>query len=169
MPDSDTFSINPIADFIGRKIPIDSYCVDPFARNSPFKRFCYTNDLDPDFDTDCHMDALDFLKSIPDEKADFVLFDPPYSPRQVSECYKKMGKTVNMETTQSSFWGDMKKEISRITKPKGSVMCFGWNSGGIGEKRGFMLTEILIVAHGGAHNDTICTLEIKDSLQEKLL
>jgi len=92
---------------------------------------------------------------------DVILFDPPYSPRQVSECYKKLGKTVNMQTTQASYWGNMKKEISRILTPEGVCITFGWNSGGIGKKHGMHIEEVLMVAHGGWHNDTICTVEVK--------
>lgn len=47
-----------------------------------------TNDLDAQYDTDYHMDALDFLKIFDDNSVDTVLYNPPYSPRQVSECYK---------------------------------------------------------------------------------
>ena len=111
--------------------------------------------------TDYCMDALDFLKQFADNSIDFVLYDPPYSPRQVSECYKKLGKTVNMQTTQASFWGNLKKEIARITKPDGIVISFGWNTNGIGKTKGFEIIEILTVAHGGQHNDTICTVERK--------
>jgi hypothetical protein len=87
-----------------------------------------------------------------------VLYDPPYSPRQVSECYKSLGQTVNMQTTQASYWSNQKKEISRIVKPNGIVICFGWNSGGIGQSNGFEIIEILLVPHGGWHNDTIATV-----------
>lgn len=83
------------------------------------------------------------------------------SPRQVSECYKKLGKTVNFETTQSSFWGNLKKEVARVIKPNGIVITFGWNSNGIGKTKGFEIVEILLVAHGGNHNDTICVVERK--------
>ena len=54
-----------------------------------------------------------------------------------------------------------KKEISRIVKKGGYVLTFGWNSGGIGKTKGFEIVEILIVAHGGWHNDTIVTVEKK--------
>ena len=111
------------------------------------------------------MDAIDFLKTFENESVDIVYYDPPYSPRQVSECYKKLGKTVNMQTTQSSFWGNMKKEIARITKPNSIVITFGWNTNGIGKTKGFEIIEILLVAHGGSHNDTICVVERKLSTQ----
>lgn len=80
------------------------------------------------------------------------------SPRQVSECYTKCNKTVNMETTQASYWSNQKKEIGRIVKKEGIVICCGWNTGGIGENNGFEIIEILLVPHGGWHNDTIVTV-----------
>ena len=120
-----------------------------------------TNDIDPQYETDYSLDALDFLKVFDEGSVDLVLYDPPYSPRQVSEVYKKLGMSVNMQTTQASYWGNQKKEISRIVKVGGYVMTFGWNSGGIGKTKGFEIVEILMVAHGGWHNDTIVTIEKK--------
>jgi hypothetical protein len=55
----------------------------------------------------------------------------------------------------------MKNEIARIVKPGGTVLSFGWNSNGVGKNRGFEIIEILLVAHGGQHNDTICIAEKK--------
>ena len=66
-----------------------------------------------------------------------------------------------MQTTQSSFWGNIKKEIARVVKKDGFVISFGWNSGGIGKKLGFEQKEIMLVSHGGNHNDTIVTVEFK--------
>lgn len=161
MPNHSTFEVEPIARLIGRFIGSGVW-VDPFARTSRFSRFCaMTNDLDPSMPTTHHMEALEFLASIDSSSVDGVLFDPPYSPRQISECYQAVGRKVHMEDTQSSFYGGRKREVARIVKPGGHVLCFGWNSGGIGEANGFDMEEILLVAHGGAHNDTICTVERK--------
>ena len=160
MPNADTFSIKPIKELISKYIePI--VIVDPFVRNSPFKDVCISNDLDPEIEADFHLDALEFLKSFDRESVHLVLFDPPYSPRQVSEVYKNMDKTVNMQTTQASFWGKLKKEIARVLTPSGVCISFGWNSGGIGKNLNFSIEEILLVAHGGWHNDTIVTVERK--------
>lgn len=63
-----------------------------------------------------------------------------------------------MTTTQSSYWSNQKKEIGRIVKKEGIVICCGWNTGGIGENNGFEIIEILLVPHGGWHNDTIVTV-----------
>lgn len=167
MPNKNTFSIKPISEFIGNELHDAiktgaKVIIDPFANDSKFNQMCsHTNDIDTSMPTTHHMDALEFLKSFADNSVDFVLFDPPYSPRQVSECYKAMDMTVNMQTTQASFWGNMKKEIARIVKKNGVCITFGWNSGGIGKTSGFEINEILMVAHGGWHNDTICTKEIK--------
>lgn len=81
------------------------------------------------------------------------------SPRQISEVYKEHGLSVNMQTTQASYWGNQKKNISLITKQGGKVITFGWNSGGIGKSNGFEIEEVLLVPHGGWHNDTICTVD----------
>lgn len=158
MPNKNTFSIKPISELI-KEEKTDGIWIDPFANTNKLANI--TNDLNPEFDTDYHMDALDFLKMFDDNSVDGVFYDPPFSPRQCAECYKQFGIEVTSETTRASFWANHKKEISRIVKPCGKVMTFGWNSGGIGNKYGFEITKILLVPHGGWHNDTICTVEIK--------
>ena len=120
MPNSRTFQIKPIIELIGKYA--HGIIVDPFANNN--KLATITNDLDPSCDTNYHMDATDFLKSLPDASVDTVLYDPPYSPRQVSECYKKFDMTVNMNTTQGSYWSKQKEQISRILKPGGGMYYF---------------------------------------------
>lgn len=157
MPNKYTFEIDAI-----RRI-IEKYAhgvtVDPFANNS--KIASITNDLDTTTSAQYHMDATDFLSMFSDDSVDTVLYDPPYSSRQVSESYKRLGMSVNVETTQASYWRKHKEQIGRIVKPNGIVISCGWNSGGIGKKYGFDIVEILLVAHGGAHNDTIVTIERK--------
>jgi len=159
MPNKNTFDIRHINKLIYKYNKQGLISLDPFSNTN--KIATVTNDLDPEVKADYCMDALDFLKMHKESSVDFLLYDPPYSSRQVSEVYKKLGRSVNMQTTQSSFWKALKKEISRIMKPGGVVISFGWNSNGIGKKNGFQIIEILIVAHGGHHNDTICTVETK--------
>ena len=162
MPNSNTFQIKAISKLIHKYNRTELVSIDPFANTNRIAKI--TNDLDPLMKCDHCMDAIDFLKMFDTSSIDLVLYDPPYSPRQVSECYTRLGKTVNMQTTQSSFWGDLKKEVSRVLKPKGIVISFGWNSNGIGKGNGFRILEILLVAHGGIHNDTICVVERKETL-----
>ena len=158
MPNKNTFDIPPIRELIGSEMT-DGLWIDPFANRN--KLASVTNDLSTAYDTDYHMDALDFMRLFESGSVDGVLYDPPYSPRQVSECYQQVGYNVTWDTTKASFWGNHKREISRIVKPGGKVITFGWNSGGIGYKYGFEIKRILMVHHGGWHNDTICTVEVK--------
>lgn len=161
MPNKRTFSIGPIRKLIDRYVKESGakVIVDPFANDD--RTGTIRNDLDPQFDTDYHLDAYDFLKVLETKSADMVLYDPPYSARQVSESYKKLGRSVNMETTQDSYWRKLKEQIARIVKPNGIVISLGWNSNGIGKKYGFEQEEILLVAHGSNHNDTIVVVEKK--------
>lgn len=162
MPNKNTFDIKPIKELILKYMDTLSEgatIVDPFANKN--KLATITNDLDPQYDTDYHMEATDFLKMLDDKSSDMLLYDSPFSPRQLSECYKQFGLSVNMQTTQASYWSNQKKEIGRIVKPNGIVVTCGWNSGGIGKKYGFEIVEILLVPHGGWHNDTIVTVEKK--------
>ena len=159
MPNKNTFEIAPIKVLLAEEVNNLHLWIDPFANNSKIANI--TNDLNPDYDTNYHLEALDFLKMFDDVSVDGVLYDPPYSPRQVSECYKNFGYEVTQSTTQASFWTKHKQEISRIVKVGGKVISFGWNSGGIGNKYGFEIKRILLVPHGSHHNDTICTVEIK--------
>lgn len=159
MPNKNTFNIKPINELIHKYLKENMLVVDPFANAN--KLATITNDLDPQYDTDYHLDALDFLKQMEDNSADLVLYDPPYSQRQVSESYRKLDMSVNMETTQNSYWAKQKREIARVVKQGGYVISCAWNSGGVGKKYGFEIQEILLVAHGSWHNDTITTVERK--------
>lgn len=157
MPNKNTFSIKVIKQIIQKY----SYgtIIDPFANQNRIANI--TNDIDIQYDTDYHMDATDFLEMFGDNSVDTVLYDPPYSPRQVSECYKRLGMTVNKETTQNSYWRKHREQIARIVRPRGIVISCGWNSTGMGMKYGFEKIEILLVAHGSQHNDTIVVVERK--------
>ena len=161
MPSPDTFSIPPIGELIRRWIE-GRECkvvVDPFARNSTLAAL--TNDLNPDTDAQFHMDAAEWLEGL-DGPVDMVLLDPPYSPRQISECYKEVGRKVGMADTQNAkLYKAVKDAADKLVRLYGVVVCCGWNSSGMGITRGYLLHEILLVAHGGAHNDTIVTVETK--------
>ena len=110
---------------------------------------------------------MDLMNEIESLSANRVLFDPPYSPRQLKECYDSQGMVLH--DTKSSVWKSWKDEIARITNYGGIVISFGWSTNGIGKTRGFEIIEILLVAHGGNHNDTICVVERKLPLFKDLL
>ena len=157
-PSSRTFTIKPIRSLILKyKTLKGGLWIDPFANESRIADI--TNDLNPEFDTNYHMEAYEFLQIFKDASVDGCLYDPPYSHRQVSECYKNFGKKASWKDTSGDFHTRCKQELKRIIKPGGFVICCGWNSGGIGRKWGFFHEEILLVAHGGTRNDTIVTVE----------
>ena len=162
MPNADTFSVKPIGDFVRRYLSISKVSVDPFARNKTWAT--YTNDLNPDTAAEYHLDAEKFIDVLRSKNviADLLIFDPPYSPRQISECYKRVGLTVGMKETQSALLYKRVRDAADSILDYGSVVIsFGWSSNGMGIKRGYELVEILLCAHGGAHNDTICIAEVK--------
>jgi len=137
MPNKKTFTIKPIREIINRY-----HCkwIDPFPY--PYKE-----------------DALVYLKQFDDNSQEGGLFDPPYSPRQLKECYHSQGMVLH--DTKSSVWKSWKDEIARVIKHGGICISFGWSTQGLGKGRGFELVEILLVPHGGNHNDTIVTVEKK--------
>lgn len=161
MPSPCTFSIPPIDEFLRRHLGGATVIVDPFARDS--KLATHTNDLSPDSTADYHLEAAEFCAVLASQgvQADAVLFDPPYSPRQMSEVYQKVG-IKGMESTQNArLYKAVRDGLDAILRPGGVALSFGWNSGGFGKVRRYEMTEVLLVAHGGAHNDTICVAERK--------
>ncbi len=155
MPSRHTFTIPPIASFLSRHIRPGDVVVDPFCGQSTVAT--YRNDLGSG-----GMEATAYLDQLIEQgvRADVVLLDPPYSPRQMSECYKSVGIEVGMEQTQNArLYKESKHRLCQIIKPGGMALTFGWNSAGFGIGMGFTVMEILLVAHGGAHNDTICVAE----------
>ena len=139
MPSHQTFTIKPFKNLIKDELG-DKY-IDPFPY--PFKQ-----------------DAIEYLKTIGDSSENYLVFDPPYSQRQLREMYDNNGLSLD-NPMNNSYWANCRKEISRIIKKNGKVISFGWNSNGIGKKYGFEITKIVLVAHGSQHNDTIATVEVK--------
>jgi hypothetical protein len=159
MPNTETFLLPPVASLLDRWLADREVIVDPFARNS--KRGTITNDLNPDTSATFHMLAEEFVETVKVD-ADAVLFDPPYSPRQIAECYQQVGRVCGTQDTQNArLYKHVKDGLDRILRPGGIAICCGWNSMGFGLGRAYKLLEVLLVPHGAAHNDTIVTVEQK--------
>ena len=138
MPNKETFTIKPIKELLSKEFKQSKEILDPFP-------------------LEYQQDASEMLKGIKDESYDYAVFDPPYSPRQLKECYNGKGEY----DTKNSTWRNWKDLLGRKIKPNGKIISFGWNSGGLGKGRGFKIKKILLVANGGNHNDTICVVEEK--------
>lgn len=163
MPNHETFQMRPVAKLLGRVLADKATIIDPFARNSGIAGE-FTNDLNPATGANHHMKAEDFCRKLVADgvRADAVLFDPPYSPRQITECYQGAGLVAGMADTQSArMYCECRDLLSAILKPEGIAVSFGWNSVGFGKDRGFVMDELHLLCHGGAHNDTIIVVERK--------
>jgi hypothetical protein len=159
MPSRWTFGIPPIGEFVSRHIEGRNVIVDPFAGKSTIGT--HRNDISQ---TKVH--SSEWLDGLIEQqvRADAVLFDPPYSPRQISECYKEAGLACGMKDTQNSvLYADIRKRLDALLRPGGVALSFGWQSSGFGKH--YVTTEILLVQHGGAHNDTICVAQRKPITQ----
>ena len=164
-----TFTIRPIRELISLYMGDSSPWVDPFAgHNSPAH---ITNDINPETETDHHLDAIEFMNLFNNESVMGVLNDPPFSIRQIKDSYNGHGLEQNPCSTK--YKQQMKQEINRVLMPSGYVISFGWNSNGCSiyrqrSKHHDQLEKIhiLLIAHGMDKNDTIMTVERK--IQEKL-
>ena len=109
------------------------------------------------------------VNSFEDDSVDGVFFDPPYSARQIKECYEGAGLVFFKDKiTYQKYFSECRDQIAKIIKPEGFAISFGWNSQGMGKKNGFKIIEILLVPHGGGTNDTIVVVDQKNSKQQKI-
>jgi hypothetical protein len=103
MPSRHTFTIKPIAELVYKYFKKDELWIDPFGGfNSPCTE---SNDINPEAPTKHHMDAREFVKMY--SQIDGAIFDPPYSPRQISECYKRAGITVRPARKSEQNFGEL--------------------------------------------------------------
>jgi len=159
MPSAWTFTIKPIREILNRYVGDGAGWVDPFAGdNSPAE---FTNDQHPDRKARYHMDAEQFCRTAIMAPVKGVIFDPPYSYRQVSEHYKKIGQKARSIDTSSNFYNRVMNAVCDKVEIGGYAISCGWNTNAFGKNRGFEQVEILLVSHGQHHNDTLVTVEQK--------
>lgn len=155
MPSKWTFQIREIEGLLYKYAGNGEGWADPFAGLSRFAQ--YRNDINPKNDQPSQQEGRNFLADFRDRSLSGVIFDPPYSISQVSLSYKDIG--IKLDDNPTGGFPLVRKEIARVVKDDGFVISCGWNTAGIGLQHGFEIIEILIVAHGGCHNDTLCTVE----------
>jgi hypothetical protein len=155
MPNRWTFQMPCVGAFVARHMHGLGIIVDPFAGQSGFAT--HRNDI-----AISKRDSREWLDELIGQglQADGVLFDPPYSPRQIAECYKAVGRQVTGSDTQNAvLYAEIRTRLNTLLKPGGVALSFGWQSSGFGKK--YQTEEIMLVRHGGAHNDTICVAQRK--------
>ena len=109
MPNHNTLSIKPIAGFVAPYIAASKKAVDPFARDS--KVASITNDLNPETAAQYHLLAAEFLQLPAVYGADLVIYDPPYSLRQVKECYNGCGVAFTQKDSQNAVRWTTERDI----------------------------------------------------------
>lgn len=162
MPNKYTFKMNCVRELLLRYTIDGKGWVDPFCGVYSIAEL--TNDIDEGKPAESHLDGLEFLKCLSKSAHTGCTFDPPYSPEQCLRIYKpisRAGKKTWGTGGKATYHAACKDEISRIIKPGGIVISFGWDTCGIGKKRGFEIIEVLDVCHGACHNDTLVTVERK--------
>lgn len=149
------------------KIPGKIHVCDPFSNNKTKRRqgtTLVTNDLNPKFGANYCLEANDFGELMYREQRlfDLVLFDPPYSLRQLKEQYEGIGQKLELWQTKN-MWGRCKNALAKCVAPGGYVISFGWHSSGFGRKRGFEIQEVHVMGQGGHEDryDLIITVEKK--------
>lgn len=156
MPSMNTLTIKPLEKIFQKyKFGIT---VDPFARDCEICEF--TNDLNPETKAKSHLKADEFLAQL--SVMNFVLFDPPYTIRKVKELYQSIGlEFMKYESQNCIRWTTERNIIAAKQNAGDIVMSLGYSSVCMGKSRGYEILEVLLVAHGPAHSDTICTIERK--------
>lgn len=111
-------------------------------------------DLNKEMPADFYMDAYEFVLMAKEKNMlfDTVIFDPPYNLRKSREKY------FGIYTSQLR---KIKTELPSIINENGLVICYGYDTTGMGKQRGFELISVCVVNHSGDHNDTLCTIERK--------
>ena len=140
---------------------------DPFCNKQTLRRQGtnhITNDLNPKYDAMFNMEANDFGELMLEKKQSFdlVLFDPPYSLRQLKEQYENIGHKLELWQTQNK-WGRCRNALAKCVRIGGYVISFGWETSGFGRKRGFQVEEILVLNQAGHADryDLLVTVEKK--------
>ena len=125
-----TFKIRPVAALLARYVPPGGAgWADPFAGTARLAEF--TNDLDPRQATTHHLDAVEFAAQLPNGLQG-VLFDPPYSYRQITEHYRAFGRRATAKDTSYNFYRRVQLELAKRMAPGSLAISFGWNSNGFG-------------------------------------
>ncbi len=117
-------------------------------------------DLNKEMPADYYMDAYKFVNMAKEKgwKFDTIIFDPPYNLRKSREKYFGI---------YTSELRKIKTILPDIIESRGIVISYGYDTAGLGKKRGFIKTEICVVNHSGDHNDTLVVVERK--IQQSLI
>ena len=144
---------------------------DPFARMSFTTKLdnCITNDLNEMMPTDYHLEFKEFAQMMYEQEQEFdlILFDPPYSLRQLKDLYDGVGKDLELWQTQN-MWGSGKDLLSKCVKNGGYVISLGWTTAGFGKKRGYAKKEVHVFEQVAREDRYSLLLTVERKVQTNL-
>ncbi len=147
MPNKWTYQIKPIAKLLEEIVGGGEGWADPFAGLSTIAE--YRNDLNPERSQPYQVDATAFIEKLP-RGLKGVLFDPPYSMEQIKRSYAGVGVKgwqTRYGNNKAGNFAPVKDRIAEKLSKDGLVISFGWNTSGMGKKRGFE-----IIANGNTRH-----------------
>ena len=109
-----------------------------------------SNDIDTTMPTIHHMDAMQLVDSWTGPPFDTIVLDPPYNLRKAREKYN--GRFIGSFTK-------IKDHLIPIMAERARVISLGYDTVGMSRRRGFHKIAIVVVCHGGDHNDTLGVVE----------
>lgn len=144
---------------------------DPFAREGFVGKLpnCISNDLNPEFDTDYNLEFKDFARVMHMKQIafDLVVFDPPYSLRQLKDHYDGIGKDLKLWQTHN-MWGVGKNYLSHHMPVGSIVISLGWTTAGFGKKRGFEKKAVHVFEQTAREDRYSLFVVVEQKVQHKL-
>jgi hypothetical protein len=144
---------------------------DPFARESFTNTLpnCITNDLNTAFNTDFNLEFKDFAEVLQGSHhtIDLLLFDPPYSLRQLKDCYDGIGKDLKLWQTQN-MWKEGKDKLATIMPVGSYAISLGWTTSGFGKGRGFEKKEVHVFEQSAREDRYSMLLTVERKVQHSL-
>jgi hypothetical protein len=112
------------------------------------------NDVDLATPAEYHLPADEFCKMAITKgmKFDTIILDPPYNLRKAVEAYN--GRYFHSFTP-------IRRMCAELLNQNGRIITLGYDTTGLGKKRGFKKVAVCIVNHKGDHDDTLCLVEQK--------
>ena len=144
---------------------------DPFARECFTNQLenCVTNDMNPAFPTDYNLEFADFAKVMRKKNVlfDLILFDPPYSLRQLKEHYDGIGSKMALWQSQN-MWREGKDLLARQVNVGGYVISLGWTTSGFGKKRGFKKVAVHVFEQAAREDRYALLVTVEQKVQTTL-
>lgn len=136
---------------------LEGRVLDPFARSCKWGDI--TNDINPRFNTDFHLEALEFLTMMRDQQEKFriVLMDPPFSEIQSEKYAKEVeGEVPNFYACDASHASKVFRTASECLIPGGIMVKLGYNTSKPAPH--LELAHLFVCNVGGFRHDILISL-----------